>query len=81
MNILADILKIIGLIALIVMLVPLLIVAAAYVGYFYGILVTWMAGGILSGVFGINSEDIPKVFAWLFVLALLVRNVVSKRNE
>lgn len=68
MSVVADLFKIIGLILVVIALLPILLTILAYFGYFYGIILSWMAGGVLSGSgFFIDSHEIPKVIAWGFV--------------
>jgi hypothetical protein len=83
MKILVDLAKIIGLLIVIVAMVPVLMTAAAYIGYFYGIILSWLAGGILSGWFGIESQIIPKVIAWVSVVAVIlnVTGVFGGRDD
>jgi hypothetical protein len=68
MKILADLAKLIGMLLAVFLLIPLLLTVLAYVGYFYGIILSWLAGGILAGSgFVIDSYHIPNVLAWGFV--------------
>ena len=71
-----DILKVggavIGAVLAVVFLTPLFLAAAAYVGYFYGIIVMWLAGGVLTGVLGLTEGDIPVVLAWTFVVGSII---------
>ncbi|SET42586.1 hypothetical protein SAMN05216389_11128 [Oceanobacillus limi] len=69
MDVLNDIAKIIGMVLLVVFLVPLVLTALAYIGYFFGLIIAFLAGGVLTGVFPITSATtIPYVIAWLFVI-------------
>lgn len=70
-NVLVELLKIIGLVLLIVFLVPLIIAAVAYVGYFFGLIVAFLASGVLSTT-GITENNIPVVIAWLFVASSII---------
>ena len=62
----------IGMVLLVIFLTPLFLAAAAYVGYFYGIIVMWLAGGVLTGVLGLSEGDIPTVLAWTFVVGSII---------
>ena len=62
----------VGMVLAVVFLTPLFLAAAAYVGYFYGIIVMWLAGGVLTGVFGLSEGDIPTVLAWTFVVGSVI---------
>ena len=62
----------IGMVLAVVFLTPLFLAAVAYVGYFYGIIVMWLAGGVLTGVFGLTEGDIPVVLAWTFVVGSIL---------
>ena len=69
-------------IAVIVLLLPLVLAVAAYVGWFYGIILSWLAGGILADTFGIERSVIPGIIAWIFVSAMILRTwITAKRGE
>lgn len=78
MSIVVDLLKIIGLVILVIALVPLALAAAGYVGYFFGILLSWMAGGMLADTFGIDRKLIPNIIAWLFVAGVILRPAAGR---
>ncbi|HAM79628.1 hypothetical protein [Ornithinibacillus bavariensis] len=82
MNVFIDALKLTGYAMLVVFLVPIIITIAAYVGYFFGLIVSVFAGGILTGVLPITTGAIPHITAWLFVFGLIVTyRRGSEKNE
>lgn len=65
---------------LFVILVSGALIVMAWFGYGFGHVLQWGAGDILEGAFGIKTEQIPTILAWLFVVSLIfVRGV--KREE
>lgn len=74
--------NILGVIIAVIILLPLVLAASAYIGYFIGILVMWLAGGVLTDLLGINANDIPAVMAWLFVIGAILGGLSGGvRNE
>lgn len=67
---------------LVVVAVPAVIAVSAYIGYFFGIIVMWLAHGILTDI-GIAERTIPSVMAWLFVLGSIIStiNLATRSDE
>lgn len=72
MNVLTDAIKIALAAIFLVFITPVILVIAAYVGYFFGLIVAFLAGGVLTGVLPISTGAIPYIFAWIFVLGSVV---------
>ena len=66
---------------LFVIIITVTLIGSAWLGYWFGHLLEWGAGDILTGVFGIKSEQIPMITAWLFVLAGLIGKLSSKTDD
>lgn len=71
MKFVIDLLKVIGLVIVVLFAVPALLTVIAYVGYFFGIILAWLASYVLVGG-GISFETIPVVIAWLFVAGSII---------
>jgi hypothetical protein len=60
------------LIALALLIIPpLVITIAGIIGNYVGIVVSFLIGGLLTGILGIEEGTIPTIMAWLFVIGAI----------
>lgn len=72
----------IGLGMAVVILTPVLLAVLAYIGYFCGIILMWLAGGVLADGLSLSEGGIPALLAWLFVIGyILAVGGASAKNE
>lgn len=71
MNVLIDAIKIIAMVVAVLLIVPAALAFVAYVGYFFGIVLAYLASYVLVGG-GVSFETIPVIIAWLFVASSII---------
>lgn len=71
MKIVKDMALIVVMVLVVILLVPAALALSAYIGYFFGIILAWLASYVLA-TSGVTFELIPTITAWLFVASAII---------
>lgn len=68
MSFLKDVLKVVA----ILLAVPVVMAFVAYVGYYYGTILSVLTFGLLGDSFGLGIKEVATITAWVFIVAFLL---------